>query len=297
MQGLVVGDINDDGWPDAFIGTGTPAWSEHDLLWLNAGEIPSDATGSAPAVWRGFTKHILGSDDPGGAPQTRGHGAAFGDLDLNWHTDLLVNPGGFALTDTMLARMWKKPNNYKCDEFGGVRGQCDSREMPSVYFRTGSAPHAVDESVRAAVRLEGRHSNRDAVGAHIQMLSPTRDAESDGTRATATKTAGGHHWWVHSTNGFQSQNSRWIMLPMQSAERCELRVTWPRGHVSEHVIKAWTREVLIEPEAAGPPSTRSGDPGGLRARTPDAHVADLALARENEILKERLASAGVKQDL
>ena len=51
-MGMIVGDLNDDGFPDAYIGTGTPAWSEHDLLWLNM----ADASGGG---WRGFARHVL----------------------------------------------------------------------------------------------------------------------------------------------------------------------------------------------------------------------------------------------
>ena len=53
-------------------------------------------------------KHVLGLKHVPGRPptalpdKTHGHGAAFGDLDQNWHTDLLLNPGGFALCDTLL---------------------------------------------------------------------------------------------------------------------------------------------------------------------------------------------------
>ena len=85
---------------DAFIGTGTPAWSEHDLLWLNSGNHHGE--------WRGFGKHILGDGE-----KTHGHGAAFADFDRNWHTDLLLNPGRFALCDTLLAAEWKRPKKYR----------------------------------------------------------------------------------------------------------------------------------------------------------------------------------------
>ena len=122
-MGLVVGDLNDDGFPDAFVGTGTPAWSEHDLLWLNSGEYGREQDGNTMAQvveqWRGFEKHVIGQNTESKyakTPKTHGHGAAFADFDRNWHTDLLLNPGGFALTDTLLAEMWKKDKDkkYRC---------------------------------------------------------------------------------------------------------------------------------------------------------------------------------------
>lgn len=79
---------------------------------------------------------------------------------------------------------------------------------------------------------------------------------------SAAENADGHHWWVHSCNGFQSQTSSWISLPLGSGKQRELQVTWPRGHVSRHTVSAWTREVLLEPEAATP--SQSCVPGRQR---------------------------------
>ncbi len=294
-MGLAVGDINDDGFPDAFVGTGTPAWAEHDLLWLNAGNHRS-----GDLSWRGFTKHLIGAEEPDGAPKTHGHGAAFGDLDHNWQTDLLLNPGGFALTDTMLAGRWARSQQYRCEERGGVRGQCDSREMPVIYFsldlpnagKTDNKDTPAPTTYRAAVRLEGRFSNRDAVGAHVQLL-PTGNEKDKATASIDSSGESHHHWWIHSSNGFGSQNSAWINLPLGSSQRRELLVSWPRGHVSRHVVSAWTREVLVEPEAAG---TRPSAPV-LRPRALASRVTDRALLEENRILKQRLAQTTKKQDL
>ena len=79
-MGLAVGDLNDDGFPEACacssarlglrppdlptltvgmfadIGSGTPAWSEHDLLWINAAE--------GPEGWRGFGERRRWQADP-----------------------------------------------------------------------------------------------------------------------------------------------------------------------------------------------------------------------------------------
>ena len=131
---------------------------------------------------------------------------------------------------------------FRCEQRGEV-GVCDSREMPVIYFRPGSDD---DTELKAAVRLQGRFSNRDAVGAHLELLPDSTDS---------SKSNSGHrHWWVRSTNGFQSQNSAWILLPLGEApqgHQRELRVTWPRGHVSIHEVSAWERSVLLEPLAAG----------------------------------------------
>ena len=288
-MGMIVGDLNDDGFPDAYIGTGTPAWSEHDLLWLNM----ADASGGG---WRGFARHVLAGGD-----KTHGHGATFADLDRNFHTDLLINPGGFALCDTLLVNSWSH-SGYKCEARGEV-GVCDSREMPVAFMRSSGrrdpdaqiiltkeqalvelrgiysthnpdklqgvekllSEYAGDEmalvnAVRkkyglsvlgqevgeqgngdedessakmAAVLLRGTRSNRDAVGAHVELRTP-----GDALRKP-------RHYWVHSTNGFQSQNSPWINLPLGRSEEGELRVTWPLGRVSTATVKAWCATRLL----------------------------------------------------
>jgi len=173
--------------------------------------------------------------------KTHGHGAAFADLDRNWHTDLLLNPGGFALCDTLLAKTWGRM--YECEERGDP-GVCDSREQPVVYLR--SAHHrdkqarltAELENQKAAVLLKGTRSNRDAVGAHVELLP---DPKAGVGRRKAK------HYWVHNANGFQSQNSAWITLPRGSSDEARLRITWPRGHVSTATVKAWSRTVVEEP--------------------------------------------------
>ena len=85
------------------------------------------------------------------------------------------------------------------------------------------------------------------------------------------------------------------MLPLGGHDQGDVKITWPRGHISFHKIIKWSRDVLLEPEAAGP---MLGAPS-LRARTPSTHVADHALAEENRVLKQKLAQAGKteKQEL
>ena len=75
-----------------------------------------------------------GADVVAGGDKTHGHGATFADLDRNFHTDLLINPGGFALCDTLLVNSWSH-SGYKCEARGEV-GVCDSREMPVAFMRS-----------------------------------------------------------------------------------------------------------------------------------------------------------------
>ena len=311
------------------MGTGTPAWSEHDLLWVNAGldtgrrrgleeaggelraelaamrlmalhkraigegvspadvedamdsdnpkavlvelllarqrdeaELPDEqrkkvlGAVSGSRGWRGFLKQVL--DD---GEKTHGHGCSFGDVDGNWHTDLLTNPGGFALCDTLVAKQWGR--TYQCEE-RGESGVCDSREMPVVFLRSGADG---DTAKKAAIRLQGTVSNRDAVGAHVEVTAADRTT----------------HFWVHSVNGFQSQNSAWVIVPLGSSDTAQVRITWPLGAVSTSNIKAWRRTLLTEPDKQQVPAVR-----GLRPRNVEGHVADAVLEEENRGLKKRL---------
>ena len=65
--------------------------------------------------------YIVIVDILGKGELTRGHGICFGDIDRNWHTDVLLNVGGFALTDTLLGEMWAE-GGYQCDTNGPGSG-------------------------------------------------------------------------------------------------------------------------------------------------------------------------------
>ena len=165
---------------------------------------------------------------------------------------------------------------------------CDSREMPVMYMRSDESKEvdhgvASGENRKAAISLEGTYSNRDAIGAHIELL-PDPDANTGDAEHSS------RHTWVHSANGFQSQNSKWIMLPLGASLERDVKITWPRGSVSQHTIAAWSRTVLNEPEQAG--SHR--DQPMLRSRLPAPHVADHVLAGENRRLKKQLYDSQMK---
>ena len=184
----------------------------------------------------------------------------------------------------------------RCEKRGGP-GICDSREMPVIYMRSAAGAangQSLPANNMASVSLEGVHSNRDAVGAHVTLLRDPDAAPGDSEFSM-------RHWWIHSTNGFGSQNSKWLMLPLGGSEQREVEVTWPRGYVSRHTVSAWQREVLREPEAAGSRPHYGTGPDGkrpeLRSRDPAQHVADRLLIAENRDLKKHLYERTGKQDL
>ncbi len=125
-MGSNFGDLDNDGWPDLYIGDGEPALGAliPNRLFRNAGgTVFQDVTSSA---------------DVGNLQ--KGHGVAFGDIDNDGDQDILEEMGGWFESDT----------------------------APSVLFRNpGHGNHDI------TLRLEGRRSNRSAIGARIRVRVAT----------------------------------------------------------------------------------------------------------------------------
>lgn len=83
-MGHNTGDIDGDGYPDLYIGTGNPAFKSLDLLYL----IQPDGKGGLTANNVSTTSGIQSGGD------TRCHGMAFGDFDGDGMMDIFVNNGG-----------------------------------------------------------------------------------------------------------------------------------------------------------------------------------------------------------
>ena len=70
-------------------------------------------------------------------------------------------------------------------------------------------PKRGPESFLISVRLIGTKSNRDAYGARIA--------------------AHGSYYFVRSANGFNSQNSQWLTIPLKTVEPT-ITIKWPSGY-------------------------------------------------------------------
>jgi len=251
-MGLACGDFNHDGFPDAFIGTGTPAWGNYDFAVCNLGNLSGR--------WQGLKRCEQGSPEEGvlskGHGQTRTHGIALGDLDGDGVTDLVFNNGGFATSDldmpgdleersydsgegtkmtAWLARQnrctWPPPDASTSDAQDIV---CDTRETVSVYSVTREMAKSWKNRT-AYVRLIGsggqRGSNRDALGARLTVIA----AESWRRHAT-----------VLSAHGFNSQNSAWIPLVLGPHKQGQVEIQWPSGQTTTHLVQGGTRQSLVE---------------------------------------------------
>ncbi len=142
--------------------------------------------------------------------QTRGHGVAFADVNRDGYTDFFWNLGGAPRYDDSFRRM-----------------ELDSRETNKFYIRDTS-----EESSSAWVTLRGTTSNTDAIGSRVEVTYENNEKR---------------YYFIHSTNGFQSQNSKELLIPLFGFNQAQLEITWPRGSKSQHVITSGMSHKIIEP--------------------------------------------------
>jgi tetratricopeptide (TPR) repeat protein len=96
-MGANFGDIDNDGFPDIYLGTGAPSYAAlvPNMLFRNErGRTFSDVT--TPSG----TGHLQ-----------KGHGVAFADLDGSGHEDILVNVGGFVPGDAYWKTLFRNPGS------------------------------------------------------------------------------------------------------------------------------------------------------------------------------------------
>ncbi|HET6277454.1 MAG TPA: CRTAC1 family protein, partial [Candidatus Polarisedimenticolia bacterium] len=121
-MGSNYGDIDNDGYPDYYIGTGAPALNMliPNRLFRNAGGVEfQDVTYSA-----------------GVGHLQKGHGIAFGDIDNDGDQDIFAEMGGFYEIDVSASALFENPGH-------GNRW--------------------------ITLKMEGRRSNRAAIGARIRV--------------------------------------------------------------------------------------------------------------------------------
>jgi hypothetical protein len=132
-MGLGVGDIDDDGYPDALIGPGAPWFAAPPIVYCNDG-----------ASHFGF--HRCSESFVAGNGSGRHHGIALADYNHDGATDIVYNRGGMIMPDDM-------PADYPAIE-----------QQPALYLqRPPSAPQT------AVIHLVGTVSNRSAIGARIEV--------------------------------------------------------------------------------------------------------------------------------
>jgi VCBS repeat protein/ASPIC/UnbV protein len=167
-MGSNFGDLDNDGWADAYFGTGEPRLSAllpNRLFRNDGGGAFQDVTTSAGVG------HIQ-----------KGHGVAFGDIDNDGDQDLFEEMGGWFVSDVAHSVLYRNP---------------------------GHGNHWI------TLRVEGRHSNRSAIGARIKVRVKTTAGPRD---VYATVGTGGSF----GGNSLQQEIGLGRALSLETIE-----VTWP----------------------------------------------------------------------
>ncbi|HMV65969.1 MAG TPA: CRTAC1 family protein [Myxococcota bacterium] len=112
-MGMNVGDLDADGWPDLYIGTGAPAFEalEPNAAWRNSGGARFD-----DVTFATYTGHLQ-----------KGHGVAFGDLDEDGDEDLLAEIGGAYLSDAFPDALFENPSDPPGSLTLRLRGTASNR--------------------------------------------------------------------------------------------------------------------------------------------------------------------------
>jgi enediyne biosynthesis protein E4 len=221
-MGVTVGDFDNDGRLDIAI---TNLKGSKISLFRNLGEL----------------RFAYVTDEAGLGPSTRasGWGIEFVDFDLDGHLDLVMGSGP----------VWEESEGEAEDLFFRNRGtgsfedvsvrsgaageQPFSRGLAVLDFDGDGWPDLVFANVHDAtprllrnraeqphrwlqVRLEGTESNRDAIGARVEVV------RTDGLRLVQEVRAG---------SSYQSGSSRALFFGFGEAAAAEMTVSWPSGRV------------------------------------------------------------------
>jgi hypothetical protein len=196
-------------------------------------------------------------------------GLGYGDINDDGYVDVLIGTGGpseryfdlvfcgvktpdnpHGLSFERCGKFTRKKKGHRKKQTHGIAvGDLDQDGSNDIFFNLGGSPtwdlkHGTESRARnayyvkrepsentATVLLQGSKSNRDAIGA----------------RMTVTVSPGNvFHYVVSSAQSFQSQNSRWQIINMMDSKQAEIRVQWPSGSVTKHVIKVGERKILPE---------------------------------------------------
>jgi len=103
--------------------------------------------------------------------------------------------------------------------------QRESRETNKLFMR-----QTTDNANAAWLTLTGTRSNRDAIGARV------RYGEGEATR----------YQFVRSTGGFQSQNSKTLLLQLGEQASIPVVIEWPSGIVTELTVESGQNLQVVE---------------------------------------------------
>ncbi len=206
VMGCQVGDVDLDGFPDVYVGTGVGSVGDVDRLFVSRGRVTVSIEGVGDVVvpqFENWTSLVDFPADPvDGAPTVpypyRTHGTALADFDGDGVPEIGVHNGGPA------AFGFIEPNRlFKLD-------------LPDPRF------------LRIRLVGNGRTVNRDGVGAEVVV--------------TAYREWDRHEWELHqfrqSATGFGAQNESDLVFGLADADEVsQIVVNWPDG-TSQQVTPA-----------------------------------------------------------
>ncbi len=200
------------------------------------------------------------TDDAGLASSaaTTGWGVEFVDFDLDGHMDLVMSGGPVwepVLKDTQNLLFRNLGDGTFVDvskRSGDLYDKQSSRGLAILDFDNDGDPDLVVANVDGAaplllqnspkryghwlqVRLEGLESNRDGVGARVEVL------RTDGLRMTQEVRAG---------SSYESGSTRLLFFGLNQSAAVELKVHWPSGEVDLVKALPWDARILVR-ESAG----------------------------------------------
>ena len=261
-MGVAAGDLDGDGLIDLAV---TNFYGESTTYYRNlGGGVFIDATaasGLAVASRRllGFGVAFLDANNDGRLDLASANGHV-NDLRPNYPyrmpAQLLLSGPDGRLTDVSEAAgaPWREPRMGR----GLVVGDLDNDGRQDVLILSHNQPlayfHNRTEGGRSlTLRLEGRGSNRDAVGARVAVVA-------GGRRRVAWRTGGG---------SYQSAGDPRLHFGLGDAPGAEsVEVTWPSGHVDRYPGLSAGAGYLLR-EGRSEPEPLAGYPTGGRKRLPD----------------------------
>ena len=242
-MGVAAGDLDGDGLIDLAV---TNFYGESTTFYRNLGKGNfTDATASvglAVASRRllGFGVALFDADNDGRLDLASANGHV-NDLRPNYPylmpAQLLVSGVDGRLVDVTdhAGAAWKVPRMGR----GLAVGDVDNDGLLDVLILSHNQPlvylHNRTKAGRfLSLRLEGRQSNRDAVGAKVVVIA-------GGRRHAAQRTAGGSYQ--------SASDSRFHFGLGQIGEVESIEITWPSGRVSRHTgLRAGTGYLIVEGE-------------------------------------------------
>ncbi len=247
-MGIACGDVDGDGWPDLCV---TNFYGESTTFYQNLGAgLFADRTVAANLA--APTRHVLGfgasfldADDDGRLDlvQANGHVNDFRPgtpYAMPAQLFLGAGEGRFVDVSDRAGTCWQVPRVGRGLAVGDLDndGRQDvlilAQGGPVAYLRNLGSP-AQGRSL--TLRLEGRASNRDAVGAVVRVTS-------NGRTLTAWRLGGG---------SFLSAGDERLHFGLGTSEQAEVEIRWPSGRVERHEGLRGTAYRIIEGQPRAEP--------------------------------------------